>query len=217
MLNLSTASRDRLFYDQYKYGICIGIEEAGCLRARSSDELLKTISYRNITRSRWGYTHKQVIEGVTVENLVAAWNELDRCRDRLKIVISYDTMYIYSNDLQTLEHLAKLPYVMLHSAVQAKLDRPRDVVLKTDPKFRLRSYFKDKILSNTECERLLSFFESRKDIFGITRGFKSSLQRYHAPYLQRHQFVEHDDPKDITMLSLVVPGIIRKTVPIQAK
>lgn len=217
MLNLGAASRDRLFYDQYEYGICVTLDEAGCLRAKSADELLRTISYRNSTRSQWGFSYKQDIKGVTVENLVAAWDEIDRVRDQIKLVISYNVMYIYSNNLQVLEHLARLPYVELQSAVQAKLDRPRDVVFKTDPKFRLRSYFRDKQLDKTQCERLLAFVESRTDTYGITRGFKSSLNRFSIHYLQRHQFIEHNDPKDITMLSLVVPGLIRKTVSVQAK
>lgn len=217
MLNLGSASRDRLFYDQYEYGICVTLDEAGCLRAKSADELLKTISYRNATRSRWGISYSLEIKGVVVENLIAAQGEIDRVRDQIKLVISYNVMYIYSNNLQVLEHLAGLPYLHLESAVQAKLDRPRDVVFKTDPKFRLRSYFRDKQLDTTQCQRLLTFLESRADTFGITRGFKSSLNRYHVHYLQRHQFVEHNDPKDITMLSLVMPGLIRKTVSVQAK
>jgi hypothetical protein len=90
-------------------------------------------------------------------------------------------------------------------------------VLKTDPKFCLRSYFREKVLDKTESERLFAFVKSREDIFGVTAGFKSSVNRFRVHYLQRHQFIDHNDMKDITMLSLVVPGIIRKTVPIQAK
>jgi hypothetical protein len=217
MLNLGSASRDRLFYDKYEYGICVTLEEAGCLRAKSSQELTSIINYRNNSRSQWGGSYRHSIEGSTLEHLLAAWEEIDRCREHIKMVISYNVMYIYSNDLGLLERLADLPYLELQSAVQAKLDRPRDVVLKTDPKFRLRSYFRDKLLDKTQCERLLSFVESRKDIFGTTTGFKSSLNRFSVHYLQRHQFIEHNDMKDITMLSLVIPGLIRKTVSVQAK
>jgi hypothetical protein len=217
MLNLGQASRDRLFYDKYEYGICVTLEEAGCLRAKSYTELLKTINYRNSSRTQWGGTYRHTIEGAIMKNLIAAWEELNQCREHIKLVISYNVMYIYSNDLVLLKRLSKLHYLELNSAVQAKLDRPRDVVFKTDPKFQFRSYFRDKLLDKTTCERLLAFVESRKDIFGITTGFKSSLNRYKSHYLQRHQFIEHNNMKDITMLSLVVPGLIRKTVPIQAK
>ena len=216
MLEFDPVSRDRLFYDQYEYGICVSITEAGCLRAKSHRELDQLIGYRNRARSQFAPL-RELITSTTKDNLFAMFDELEAVRDRIKLVISYNIMYIYSNDVSTLKYLADLDLVKFNNAVQAVVDRPRDVVLISNPKFKYRSYFRDKILDPVECERLINFIDSRQGVYRVTRTLKTSLRRYSAHYLQRHLFVEHNDPKDITMLSLVVPGLIRKTLPVQAK
>ncbi len=216
MLKFGPVSRDRHFYDRYEYGICVSIPEAGCLRAKTHKELDQLISYRNHARAQWAGVKEQIGKQIR-DDLFAVFDELDPVRDRIKLVISYSIMYIYSNDIAVLQHLADLKQVNFCNAVQSVVDKPRDVVLITNPKFKYRSYFRDKILEPTDCERLINFIESRQGVYGVTRTLKASLRRYSTHYLQRHLFVEHNDPKDITMLSLVVPGIIRKTLPVQAK
>ncbi len=216
MLKFGPVSRDRHFYDRYEYGICVSIPEAGCLRAKSHKELDHLISYRNRARAQWAGVKEQI--GKTIrDDLFAVFDELQKVRDQIKLVVSFNIMYIYSNDISALEHFARLKQVSFNNAVQSVVDKPRDVVLINNPKFKYRSYFKDRVLEKTDCERLLNFIESRKDIYGVTRTLKSSLSRFNVHYLQRHLFVEHNDPKDITMLSLVVPGLIRKTLSVQAK
>lgn len=216
MLKFGPSSRDRLFYDKYEYGICVSIVEGGILRAKTLKELNSAINYRNQARAQYWGT-KSSIDGKVKDNLLAVWHELDAVRDSIKIVASYNILYIYSNDTSVLEHLANLQEVKYNIAVQAIVNKPRDVILKTNPKFKFRSYFKDRSLTEIERDRLLEFIKSREDSFGVTTYFKDSLSRYTYHWLQRHQFVEHNDPKDITMLSLVVPGLIRKTLRIQAK
>lgn len=216
MLKFDPVSRDRMFYDKYEYGICISLEEAGCLRAKTTAGVLEAIRYRNHARSQY-YTSNSQITNRQKANLLAMLDELNLVRDRLKIVVSFGIMYIYSNDIPALQKLADLPYVHFCNAVQAVVDRPRDVVVISNPKFKYRSYFKEKVLEEHERDRLLNFLESRKDIFRVTSTLKNNLNRYRVHWLARHLFVEHNDPKDITMLSLVMPGIIRKTVSVQAK
>ena len=216
MLKFDPVSRDRMFYDHYEYGICVSITEAGCLRAKNHKELDQLIAYRNRARAQYA-PEKDLIGRSIRDDLFAVFDLLETVRDKIKLVISYNIMYIYSNDIPVLQQLAGCQYVNFCNGVKSVVDKPRDVILITNPKFKYRSYFKDKILEKEDCERLLNFIESRKGIYGVTSTLKTSLQRYRAHYLQRHLFVEHNDPKDITMLSLVVPGLIRKTLPVQAK
>lgn len=215
MLKFNPASKDRLFYDKYEYGICVSLEEAGCLRAKTLAGVVEAIRHRNYSRSRYGI--KEQITNEQKEDLLAMFSELEPVRDELKIVISFGIMYIYSNSITVLKKLADLPYVNFCSAVQAVVDRPKDVVFKTNPKFKYRSYFKEKVLEEHERDRLMNFLESRRDVFGFTNTLKLTLTKYRVHWLPRHLFIEHNDPKDITMLSLVVPGIIRKTLTVQAK
>jgi hypothetical protein len=216
MLKFDPVSRDRMFYDRYEYGVCVTVPEAGCLRAKSHKELDQLIAYRNRARAQWAGVKEQISKNIR-NDLFAVFDELQKVRDQIKLVVSYNIMYIYSNNISSLKHLANLEQVHFCNAVQSVVDKPRDVVLITNPKFKYRSYFKDRVLEKTECERLLNFIESRKDVFRVTRTLKANLNRFNVHYLQRHLFVEHNDPADITMLSLVVPGLIRKTLSVQAK
>jgi hypothetical protein len=215
MLKFDPVSRDRMFYDQYEYGICISLEEAGCLRAKTAEELISAVQARNYARHRYGV--KEQISNEQVADLTAMFGALEPFRDQLKLVISFNIMYIYSNNIPALQRLAGLQYVNFCNAVQAVVDRPRDVILKTNPKFKYRSYFKEKVLEEHERDRLMNFLESRRDVFGFTSTLKSTLNRYRVHWLPRHLYIEHNDPKDITMFSLVCPGLIRKTFAVQAK
>lgn len=218
MLEFVLHSKDRFFYDQYQYGICVSIEEAGCLRAKSIKELHAVVNSRNKMRNLWADRRKDLITDQMTQNLITVWEELDAVRSNIKIVISYNILYIYSNDIQILQQLSQIKLLKFNHAVQAVIDRPRDVVFKTNPQFQYRSYFKELMMSQTDRERLAGFLSDRREFYGITNRLMSTLnntQKY--CWLQRHHFVEHNDAKDITMLSLVMPGLIRKTVPVQAK
>jgi len=215
MLNFDPVSRDRHFYDQYEYGICVSLLEAGVLRAKTQSELVRAIGYRN--QARYSWSQKEQIAGTVLENLLAAFEEINRVRDQIKLVVSYGIMYIYSNDISVLQRFADLPYVKFCNAVQSVVDRPRDVVLISNPKFRYRSYFKERYIEQEDRDRLLNFLDLRKDTFKITHTLRAHLKRNQWHWVQRHHFVDHNDAKDITMLSLVVPGLIRKTLPVQAK
>jgi len=215
LLEFDPVSRDRRFYDLYEYGICVSLPEAGVLRAKTQAELVKSIGYRNQARSSW--STKEQIAGEVLQNLLLAFDEIDQVRSQIKLVVSYNIMYIYSNDVAVLQHLASLPYVNFCNAVQSVIDRPRDVILKTNPKFGYRSYFRERMLEDHERDNLINFLDSRTDCFGFTATLRQHLTRNRYHWVQRHHFVEHNDTKDITMLSLVVPGLIRKTVPVQAK
>lgn len=218
MIEFVPTSRDRLFYDQYHYGICVSITEASCLRAKTHRELQKMIEYRNQARRQYySASSKMIIEGDVLNDLNTAFEFLDQYRDRIKMMVSFNVMYVYSNEPLILEKITQQSWAKFRSAVQAQVNRPRDVVLLNNPQYQYRSYFKDRALTESEASLLLSFLESRSDVFSITRSFRANLHRWRRPFIPRHLFVEHNDPKDITMLNLVVPGLIRKTLTVQAK
>lgn len=218
MINFQLTSRDRLFYDQYRYGICVYITEASCLRAKTHRELLKMVEYRNRARRQYYSSPSRiVIEGDTLNDLVAAFEFLDQYRDRIKMMVSFNMMYVYSNDPQLLENISQQDWATFRSAMQAEVNRPRDVVLLNNPRYQYRSYFKDRALNEHEASLLLNFLENRTDVFSITPSFRINLQKWRRPFIPKHLFVEHNDPRDITMLNLVVPGLIRKTLTVQAK
>lgn len=179
---------------------------------------MKMVEYRNQARRQYYSSSSRIaIEGDVLNDLITAFEFLDQYRDRIKMMVSFNMMYVYSNDPQLLEKITQQGWARFRSAVQAEVNRPRDVVLLNNPQYQYRSYFKDRALTENEATLLLNFLESRSDVFSITRSFRANMNRWRRPFIPRHLFVEHNDLKDITMLNLVVPGLIRKTLTVQAK
>lgn len=216
---IKSVSRDKLFFGQYNYSLCIRLEEAPMLNSRTHQELDDRIRWRaeSIYRSR-------MLPEFVKKNLHTALTLINQHRDCVKITTSWNVMYVYASDLNILDQFSKLPGASVQYAQQAVVDRPLDVVLLKDPKWKYRSYLREGFLNDSEPEILKKFLDSRKDQFGITKWFDTKLGptapangfRY-GVWLNRQNFIDHDDPKDLLMLALAIPGIVRKTVPIQAK
>ena len=210
-------SRDRLFFDQYRYSICFRLKEASCLRATSSSEVLKNIAWRNDSRRRWNQG-KGAIDQELVAEIMHMWDKLNPTVNQIKFTVSFDRVHVYGNNPATLQHIAYQDYTTVYYAQEALVNRPRDVVVKKDPVFCLRTYFKDKVIELEKGKKLQHFLLSRTESYGLSNTFKTHLARkYNWVVLSRHQWIEHNSMADLTMLSLVCPGIIRKTVPVVAK
>ena len=209
--------RDRLFFDQYRYSICFVMEEATCLRAKDSAEVLKNINWRNESRRRWNQGKGPISQECTA-NVMHMWDQLNSVDDQVKFTVSWDRVYVYANDPADLKRMAYQDYTTVQYAQEAMINRPRDVVVKKDPEFCFRTYFKDQVIDYEKGDRLRQFLLSRDQVYGFGNAFRAHLARKHNWFvLCRHHWIEHNSMADLTMLSLVCPGIIRKTVPVMAK
>jgi hypothetical protein len=70
-------------------------------------------------------------------------------------------------------------------------------------------------LSAQEKQQLVDFLKTQQDFVRISPAM---IQWINQPFirLQGHYFVDHDSPQWLTLISLVCPGIIRKTMQILA-
>jgi hypothetical protein len=68
----------------------------------------------------------------------------------------------------------------------------------------LLNFFNSRTGTLRPCDSLLDWLK------GGHGGFKRNIN-----YSRTHYFVDHDHPNEGTMISLVMPGIVRKTMPIQ--
>lgn len=215
-INAIPVQRDRLFFDQYQYSICFRVPEAGALRAKDSQEVLKNINWRNESRRRYHFGNN-MISDKNIEILLDMWSRLAVHLDKIKFSISFDRVYLYGNDLGLLKSLAVQDYTTVYYAQEALITKPKDVVVKRNSKFKMRSYFKERSIEQHEQDLLRNFLFSRQESYGISNSFKGHLLKTKWFYLMRHNYIDHNSLADLTMLSLVMPGLIRKTVPIQAK
>lgn len=213
-INFYPVNRSQLFFDQYRYSICFTISDASCLRAHSAQDVLKNINWRNESRRRWN-NNKNLITDDQLTDLVNTWARIEPYLHSIKFTTSWNSIYVYGNDPAVLIRIAG-PQIVQYGQ-EAQITLPRNVVVKANPRFALRSYFRDVSMEKADQHRLRDFLISRPDSYGFTATFKQALNQDRWFYLQRHQWIEHNSMADLTMLSLVMPGIIRKTLPLVAK
>jgi hypothetical protein len=132
-----------------------------------------------------------------------------------KIVISVNQCWIYSNDTIFLERIERLPFVNGAKFTESVIVRARNTVALKNPQHLYRSYFRSTKLNGDEKQRILSFLQGQTAV-----RVSPALAEWVATPFNRTQdyfFVDYDAESWLTMLSLIRPGLIRKTVQLVAK
>lgn len=206
--------RDRLYWDRFQYAIDFHLPWVSQLRNLFKPQLF-TRYYRPDYLRLASPLDKERIQNV--ESVVAL---LLSCKDQYRSVISGDWLNIYTNDIELVNQLITLIPATGNQPRfhRCAITRDRDVVVLNRTQHQYRTYFNSVSLDRAEKERLLKFVNNRPDYFRITNGFRHRLEsEFSWCNLTRSNFLDHHDANDALMLSLVLPGIVRQTVPIQTK
>jgi len=202
--------RDRLYFDQYQYRLTWNLPNASLLRCRDLRDLGLTVDRRR---------RFMRMESVAVDHVKKVFETLPQITVPYKKVINYSELTIYTDHPQEVSTMLTphMPY-RAYTFVQAQVTLPRDVVLLTNPQHSLRTYLRDRRLDNVAGEQLRRFFLARMSDWGYSDNFTWRLQ-HNSTFQHMHDyfFFDHDDARDCIMLEMVSPGIVRKTMPIQAK
>jgi len=212
MIDFKYVSRDSLYYDQYMYSMDFRLEEAGRWR--------KLFKYFNATDIKDFVERMPEYSDVGEVAMLLLANE-----DAHKSIIYGSWIYVYTNDLTLLQDLAALPYLTRTAKYnQCVIDRTKDVVVLAKTQHQYRTYLRGRYFNDAERDKFIQFFANRPDYFRITPGLQSRLIgneglrfNYKHFYTNDWNFIDHHDINDALMLNLILPGIVRKTVPIQAK
>ena len=223
MYKVEVDHRSSLYYDQYKWCITINISEANCLRYLDLVQFERAI--RNAKHwseqdrfganfQTWGPTKESALR--ETRNLLLAETE------QFKTVVSFNTVSVYTNHPDLADRLINLDNdgVRLRLVRQAVITKPAGVVQLRESQYAYRTYFRERKYGLEQLTMLANFLNSRK---GTLRPCDSLIKwlkggsgfGYHSNYSRAHYFVDHDHPNEGTMLSLVMPGIVRKTMPIE--
>jgi hypothetical protein len=222
--------KDRLFYNRFEYVIGFVLDEASCLRDLSHEEIDKTIErrieWREIALQRWHKTgqilgskshdilgrRQKDITDDTVENLHALAEILLTAKSEFKLVVSGNQGHIYTNELMFIDQLDRLPFLTQKHYSQAVINRPRDSIQLKNPRHLFRSYFKITKLTSEQKTHLTGFLLNQKTV-----RLSPALDEWIVSPFNRTQdyfFIDHDTMAWLTMLGLVRPGLIRKTMDI---
>lgn len=228
--------KDRLFYNRFEYTIGFQLDEATCLRESLETERIdrmieRRIAWREISQQRYaGNVKSSLFPGAatilarrqkeitedTVANLHKLADLLLTTPADFKLVVSVDQGHVYTNDLALIDQINNLPGITQKSYSRAVVVRPKDTIQLKDPKHEFRSYFKINKITQEQKDHLTAFLANQQTV-----RLSPALQHWTTTPFNRTQdyfFVDHDEMSWLTMLSLVLPGLIRKTMQIiQAK
>lgn len=213
-LTFKPTYKDRLFYDKYTHALSFKLTHVQLCRRWDHRHLNAAIEYSN---ANGGYSRRSSsIDEQDASNLHNFVDTVAKLDDH-KIILTWNHAYVYTNNTQDLQDLAELPYVHNLCPTQAVVNRPRDTVLLTDPQHRYRTFLKERYMTPDTMSILSKFLLSRNDCFRITTDLQRKLAKSNELWTCSYYFVDHNNLEDLVMLQLVCPGIVRKTLTIQAK
>jgi hypothetical protein len=218
--------KDRLYYDRFEYCLGFHLDEASCLRVLDHDHIDQVIAnrkqWREIAQQRWlngrqkhsiglSRQYRQEITEKTVADLHRLANVLIDATSEFKLVVSVSQGYVYTNDLALIDLLNHRPELANKTYTQAKISRPKNTIQLKCPRHVYRSYMQMTKLTAQQKQQLINFFHNQQDQVRLSPALKSWItQSFNRT--QDYFFVDHDSLGWLTMLSLVQPGIVRKTM-----
>lgn len=218
--------KDRLFYNRFEYAIGFRLDEISCLRdldhAAIDRVIERRIQWREIALQRVKnnksspYTilarRHQEITAETVGNLHQLANLLLNNASDFKLVVSVNEGHIYTNDLSLIDLVSNLPGLTHKDYTRAIVGRPKDTIRLKNPRHQFRSYIKTIKLTDEQKTHLKNFLANQPTV-----RISPALASWMDDAFNRTQdyfFIDHADMAWLTMLSLVRPGLIRKTMQI---
>ncbi len=217
--------KDRQFYDRFDYCLGFSLDEVNCLRvldhAHIDDMIERRKQWREIAQQRW-VTGRQKhgiimsrrwrdITEKTTEDLHALANVLLTTTADFKLVVSLNQGYVYTNDLTLIDQLDHMPELTWKSYTQAQVVRPKNTIQLKNPRHQFRTYLIMCKLTAEQRHNLEEFLITQSAHVRISPALSRWID---MPFnrTQDYFFVDHDTQSWCTMLSLVQPGIIRKTM-----
>lgn len=218
--------KDRLFYDQFEYCIGFHLDEASCLRQLDHDYIDNVMArrkqWREIAQQRWvngrqkhgiitsRRYHKEITDK-TVEDLHAVAQQLSDTTAAYKLVVTLNQSYVYTNDLNLIDQLSAMPELTYLSYTRAVVSRPKNTIQLKDPQHAFRTYLKRLKLQSQQKDNLMDFLHNQQEHVRLSPALRHWFDLSFVR-TQDYFFVDHNAESWLTMLSLVHPGIVRKTM-----
>jgi len=220
-----------LFYDRFQYCISFGLAEISCLREQELDRarirhmLDRRKQWREVAHQRWNgqkpnAQQSRLWNEITEEVEQNLYDFADILRNSgvdLKLVVSSNCGWVYTNSLELIGELKPMRMLTGKKYSEAVIDRPKNTILLKNPQHQFRSYFKITKITSDQKDMLINFLNNQRAGIRVSPALETWITgKFHRT--QDYFFVDHNEMSWLTMLSLVHPGIIRKTQQIiQAK
>jgi hypothetical protein len=209
-----TEEKDRLFYSQWAYAVSWYQPEVSAMRQLDHEEIKESIEYKR----QWNSWSRTVIQQSHVDNLHALCDLLLAETEPFKKVITSHWITIYTNSDSTVNRLTQnISAKETITVRKAVVTKPKDTVLLKDPRHKYRVYLKSRTSTPEVRQRLNEFFNTHEDI-RVGPSLKHWLSHNSTwVWTMDYFFFDINDPGYVTWFGLTAPGLIRKTMTIQAK
>ena len=217
-LKFKSANKDQLYYGKFKYVISFELQEVSCLRildhGHIDDQMERRKSW-TVVRTRNPYRPaRREITAEVESNVHTLAEHLLTTKHEFKLVVSMNQGYVYTNSKELIHQLDNMPWLTCKSYGKAVVVRPKNTIQLKDPKHKFRSYFKFGKITEKEKENLINFLVNQHTHLRISPALWDWVNAPKFSCLQDYYFIDYDSETWLTMLSLIRPGVVRKTMQI---
>lgn len=204
-----------------RYSLCghLQVRWAYALRGLDHAHIDRVIDYRrqwtDIRINHGGSWRSESSAGIGIpqqDDLHSLCDFLLTETDR-KLVVESDRVSVYTNNHNFLERLARFPVGRFLWIAEIELAGEPGAVNLRSSTYQWRTYFRTQQIENQQRHSLRSYLDSQPDI-RIGPSLRYALDNEYQKLHDFH-FIDHNDHAVITMMSLIRPGLIRKTLPIR--
>lgn len=224
-LKVKPVETSQLFFGQYKYSIRFDLPELGVIRGLNLDSIDEIVKERNRWRQEskrlYGYvTNPRAIDNAMKQNLRDMCELLLLHRDQIKVVISFDRGYVYTNNFDLVKRIAGEQMLDKVQVREATTVCAPGTLVRIDPQWSHRTYFKSRAINETQRKSLVEYLRSRENVRlspGLTAWVKDRTNGWWINWTHAHFFIDHNNDGEVLFLNMVSPNITGRTLQIVAK
>jgi len=230
---MRSESRSSLYYNAYEYAMTWQQDEVGCIRSLDEAKMLSHIRMRMDYEQRRNSLYKPYGESFESKFTTRCRNNLEGMRALLatetqpkKMVFFNNFLTVYTNNLGLHGRLMACDWIESVDLKRAELNLPPDTILLKNPQYQYRTYFRGRSLGKQQKARLTAWVTTQGNDIAASKSLRTFLElddrtnRVHwwrNDATESYYYIEHNSLQYETMLSMICPGMVRKTLPIKKK
>ena len=230
-VNIVSDSRATLYYGQYEFAVSWHQDEINCIRGLDAKHLQSNI------RARMEFERKRHVDWQNRKSIPyeskftrACRSNLESIRDllsketQIKLVLTTHVATVYTNDIGIYQRLAACSWIKKFYVRQVKLDQVPGTVMLKNPQYQYRTYFRAIEVSEEQKKIMANWIKNQgteiaaspsvQCFFGLQ---ERQLRTWSSFYTAAHYYIDHNSLQYESMLSMICPGVIRKTMLIVQK
>jgi hypothetical protein len=218
-IQLETVQRSGPWFGDYRYSISFVVQEASGLRQMNHtkiDQFVYNVRKWDSNQFKRRPGNRMSDDCAATLHQMCAFFLAQTARK--KIVIAGSMIYVYTNDVTLIESICDLPWVVPSTTRVSTitLAGTAGAVTLKSPDHAWRTYFKNRYFTHAVGAAMRDFLQAQEGI-RLSPALTDYWDRQKSPMFSlSYFFVDHDSPSTMSMLGLIAPGLVRKTVPIIA-